>query len=72
MSHFTTNDIALAIEIPGVYDGISAYLLRDGTLVNRWAGTGINSRYIATRDWIHLHGTAFREANRDLLNTETP
>lgn len=68
MSDFTTDEIALAIEIPGVYDGTSAYLMKDGTIVNRWNIRGFHSRRVATQQWIDQHGDAFREANRDLLS----
>lgn len=34
MTDFTTDDIVCAYEIPGLYDGIAVYLLRDGTLAS--------------------------------------
>ncbi|ANA85530.1 hypothetical protein PBI_BLUEBERRY_68 [Gordonia phage Blueberry] len=67
MSEFTIDDIAIAVEIPGVYDGTSAYLLTDGTWRNRWDGLSLPRRQQATAAWIEQHGDAFREANRDLL-----
>ena len=67
MPEFTTDDIAIAVEIPGVYDGTSAYLLKDGTWRNRWHETDFDRRYGRTQDWIEQNGDAFREANRDLL-----
>ena len=67
---FTADDIAVAIELPGVYDGTSVYLLKDGTYRNRWDGTTITHRKIAAREWIERHGDSFREANRDLLAEE--
>ncbi len=41
----------ICIEIRGVYDGVSAYLLPDGTYVNRWKPED-GRRYTATEDWI--------------------
>lgn len=64
---FTTDDIALLIEIPGVYDGTSAYLLKDGRLVNRWDGTPMARRRAATQAWLDQHGEALRVQNADLL-----
>lgn len=69
MPEFTTDDIAIAVEIPGVYDGTSAYLLKDGTWRNRWYGTDFDNRYGRTQDWIDQNGDSFREANRDLLDS---
>jgi hypothetical protein len=31
-------DIETGIVLPEVYDGISVWLLKDGSMVNRWAG----------------------------------
>lgn len=68
MTEYTTDDIAIAVEIPGVYDGVSAYLLKDGTWRNRWDDTtGFGRRREATQAWIDEHGDTFRAANRDLL-----
>lgn len=64
---FTTDDIALAIEIPGVYDGTSCWLLRDGRIVNRWV-RGPRARYEATQRWIDANGEALRAANSDLID----
>ncbi|ANA86925.1 hypothetical protein SEA_DELIAN_69 [Gordonia phage Delian] len=69
MSDFTTDDIAIAVEIPGVYDGTSAYLLKDGTWRNRWDGLALPRRQQATAAWIEQNGDTFREANRDLLDS---
>ncbi len=41
----------ICIEIRGVYDGVSAYLLPDGAYVNRWKPED-GRRYTATEDWI--------------------
>lgn len=69
---FTTDQIALAVEIPGLYDGTAVYLLKDGTLVNRfrqdpdyWPAHRIS----AADKWIADHGDALRTANADLLET---
>ncbi|MFF0546925.1 hypothetical protein ACFYTF_29220 [Nocardia thailandica] len=68
---FTTDDIALGIEIPGVYDGVCCWLLKDGRIVNRWT-RGPSARYEATQQWIEANGAALRAANTDLLDrTET-
>lgn len=67
---FTTDDIALAIEIPGLYDGTAVYLLKDGTMANRFRqSSGWSSRQvIAADEWITKHGDALRANNADLLN----
>lgn len=68
---FTTDDIALAIEIPGYYDGTSVYLLKDGTLVNRFAGqSGWRNLPDLVDAWIAKYGNAIRERNHDLLDRE--
>ncbi|ORA77281.1 hypothetical protein BST28_18625 [Mycolicibacter kumamotonensis] len=67
---FTTDTIALAIELPGVYDGTSVYLLKDGTFVNRWTNSTITHRRWAADEWIAAHGDKFRAANADLLDKE--
>lgn len=64
-------DIAVAIEIPEIYDGTCVYLMKDGTLVNRfrvtgWGGQG--SRRDRVDEWIAKHGDAARSQNADLLN----
>lgn len=71
MTDFTTDDIALAIEIPGLYDGTAVYLLRDGTLVNRfrrnpecWSAHRIK----AADEWIANHGETCRKAHADMLD----
>lgn len=67
---FTTDDIALAVEIRGVYDGTAVYLLKDGRLINRfrcsngWSEFRIN----AADSWIAEHGEQLRADNQDLLN----
>ena len=67
---FTTDDIALFIELPGVYDGTAVYLLRDGSLVNRFRHDGFGSAYHirAADEWIAQHGNQIRANNADLLN----
>ena len=69
---FTTDDIALAVEIPGLYDGTAVYLLKSGELVNRFRRSpGWSSRHIAGADeWIAKHGDNLRANNADLLNPE--
>lgn len=41
---------ALGIEIRGIYDGVSVWKLKDGTLVNRWEPQ--DRCYQPTQDWI--------------------
>ena len=66
---FTTDDIALAIEIREIYDGTAVYLLKDGTLVNRFAGSsGWGVRAKRVDKWITAHGDQVRANNADLLN----
>lgn len=67
---FTTDDIALTIELPGVYDGIAVYLLRDGTLVNRFrqAPGWPTHRIKAADEWIVAHGETCRAAHVDMLD----
>lgn len=67
---FTTDDIALFIELPGVYDGTAVYLLRDGSLVNRFRHDGFGSAYHirAADKWITDHGKRFRACHTELLN----
>lgn len=70
MAEFSTDDVALAIEIPGVYDGTAVYLMKDGSLVNRFRLTGgWGERRAARVDaWIAEHGEEFRSINMDLLD----
>ena len=68
MAEFTTDDIVCAYEIPGVYDGTSAYLLKDGTIVNRWAHVrGFCARRKATQHWIDQHADQIRATWSDEL-----
>jgi len=68
MTEFTTDDIALLIEIPSLYDGAAVYLLKDGRLINRFAGMpGWGSRAARVDEWIAKHGSTIRERNRDLM-----
>ncbi|AYG02384.1 hypothetical protein [Gryllotalpicola protaetiae] len=56
--------IAHLIELPGVYDGWSVAVLKDGTYVNRWAYEddparpleGYERRYRATQECIENWG----------------
>lgn len=56
---FAEEDIDQLIELRGVYDGWSVAVLKDGTLVNRWADAdgnaipGYERRWKATRDFIN-------------------
>jgi len=44
------DDIALYIEVRGIYDGVSVYQLTDGSYVNRWPED--DPRHKPTHDWI--------------------
>lgn len=68
---FTTDQVALAIEIPGVYDGTCVWLLKDGTLVNRFSSwPGFGRRAARVDEWIAEHGAAVRAGNADLLDED--
>ena len=43
-------DVAYLIEVRGVYDGWSIAVMKDGRLVNRWAGEPGYERRAATVD----------------------
>lgn len=66
----TTDDIALCVEIRGVYDGTAVYLLKDGRILNRFRqSAGWSSRKIlAVDEWIARHGDALRANNSAMLN----
>lgn len=69
MADFTTDDIALAVEIPGLYDGTAVYLLKNGELVNRFRSYGWGGRRaVAADEWIAAHGDQLRANNADLLD----
>ena len=70
MSELTTDDIALGIEIRGLYDGTAVWLLKDGTLVNRMAAMGWHSRAKAVDEWIAKFGDQIRRDNADLLTAD--
>jgi len=58
------DDIAYLVEIPGVYDGWSVAVHKDGSMTNRWArlheeyyaSEVITDRYEATQRWIESQG----------------
>lgn len=70
MPDFTTDDIALLIEIPGVYDGTAVYLLKSGELVNRFRQSpGWSARQIQAADeWMAKFGENLRKREADLLD----
>lgn len=64
MARYATyaDDIAHLVEYPSIYDGWSVAVLKDGTLVNRWANDddsgpreGYERRYAATAEAIANH-----------------
>lgn len=69
---FTTDDIAISVEIRGLYDGTAVYLLKSGELVNRFRlAPGWSPRHIAGADeWIAKFGAKLRKENADLLDVE--
>ena len=65
-----TDDIAIAVEIPEIYDGTAVYLMKDGTLVNRFRADGwsdYGNRAARVDNWIAKHGNNLRAQNADLL-----
>lgn len=54
------DDIAYLVEIPGVYDGWSVAVHKDGSMANRWASSYeaypasevVRRRYEAAQKWI--------------------
>lgn len=58
-AQFSTDDVVVAVEIPGVYDGTCCFLLKDGRFVNRMTIFG-GRRASATEAWIVEHGDALR------------
>lgn len=50
-------DLAIGVEIRGVYDGISIWLYPDGRIVNQWASGDWagSTRWAATEDYIEKH-----------------
>lgn len=66
---FTSDDIALDVEIPEIYDGVAIYLLRDGQMVNRFAGqNGWGNRAARVDEWIAAHGDSLRANNIGLID----
>jgi len=70
---FTTDQITLAVEIPGLYDGAAFYPLKDGTLVNRfahteWHGYRGGRLRVQVDAWIAEHGDTLRARHIDLLD----
>lgn len=56
------DDIAHGIVLPDVYDGISIWVLTDGTLVNRWEHVpGCEGRAARTDSYIAVHESAMRQ-----------
>ena len=47
-----SDDIAMLIELPDVYDGWSVKMLMDGALVNRWDKDQYPWRYAEAQKWI--------------------
>lgn len=72
------DDIEMLIELPGVYDGVSVYQMKDGTYVNRWdavleqypGDVGVEWRRARAQEWIEARIAAIEEAKRQM--TEEP
>lgn len=64
----TTDQIALAVEIPELYDGTAVYVMRDGSVVNRFAlDLRWDARLVARVDeWIAAHGRQLPPAHTGL------
>ncbi len=56
---YTTDQIVVAVELKGVYDGACCLLLSDGRIINRMTGFG-GIRERRTAEWIAQHGDALR------------
>lgn len=58
-------DIDYGIEIQGVYDGVAVWVLKDGTMVNRFAGEpGYERRAARIQDYIDFNMSA-EKRNKD-------
>lgn len=64
---FSWRDVETSIELPHVYDGASVLVMKDGTMLNRWASDsdpdqpapGYERRFYATKEWMEQeHGEA--------------
>lgn len=45
--------VAHGIELPGIYDGVSVWVMKDGARINRWAGvTGHERRAARVDAWL--------------------
>lgn len=52
-------DIAYGIEISGVYDGVAVWVLKDGTMVNRFADEpGYERRAARIQEYIDFNTSA--------------
>lgn len=68
------DDIALCIEIQGVYDGTAVYVFKDGTLVNRFRNNPAywgSAMIRAADEWIEDNGPQIIAENADLLTKGT-
>lgn len=69
------DDIELLIELPGVYDGVSVYQMKDGTYVNRWDAVleqypgdlGVERKRAMAQEWIEARIAAVEEAKRQMV-----
>ena len=50
------DDIDYGIEIQGVYDGVAIWVHKDGTVTNRFRGTGFGRREAAIDEYIQQNG----------------
>jgi hypothetical protein len=57
------DDIAYGIEISGVYDGVAVWVLKDGTMVNRFAGEpGYERRAARIQEYIDFNRSTQEKA----------
>ena len=57
-----SDEIAYGVEIPGLYDGVAYWVMKDGSRVNRWAGIeGYERRAAAVQKVMDANGRAGRE-----------
>lgn len=68
MTKINMDEVAMLIEIRGVYDGWSIAEMKDGSLINRWDED--DPRFLPTEDFIDgmmLDRAEEEEYNRDIM-----
>lgn len=64
------DDVAVAIEVPGIRNLAAVWLLKDGTYQVNPELVGAAARH--AQQWIKIHGPHFRHYCQDLLEEEQP